>query len=158
MNQWRHLNQSMMYTLYQKKVTFVEIRSIEAEDQLCKVPNQKGNEIQHMKLRHCSYITQPKLQHILLAANYLIIDLKTFYSLVLPGSRERSSRIPYKHLCQWGLFHNYSQMCLIRLWMIRLYTNPTGIHYSWLARPQKEAYITNLHGRKWSSQLYECSF
>ncbi len=37
---------------------FVQIGSIEAEDWLCKVPSQKEIEIQHMKLRHCSYITQ----------------------------------------------------------------------------------------------------
>ncbi len=43
----------------------MRIRSIEAEDWLCKVPSQKGNEIQQTKLRHCSYITQSKLQHIL---------------------------------------------------------------------------------------------
>ncbi len=45
------------------------LHAIEAEDWPCKVPSQKENEIQHMKLRHCSYITQSKLQHILKISN-----------------------------------------------------------------------------------------
>ena len=43
----------------------MRIGSIEAEDWPYKVPSQKENEIQHMILRHCFYITQSKLQHIL---------------------------------------------------------------------------------------------
>ena len=32
---------------------------------LCKVPRIKDNQAQHMKLQHCSYITQWKVQHFL---------------------------------------------------------------------------------------------
>ncbi len=45
-----------------------------------KVPSQKGNEFQHVRLRHCSYITQSKLQHILVSfmiqANPMFCDKK----------------------------------------------------------------------------------
>ncbi len=43
----------------------MQIGPVKAEDWLCKVTDQRENQVQHMKLHDFSYIMQSKLQHIL---------------------------------------------------------------------------------------------
>ncbi len=52
--------------------------NVVTEDWLSKVLSQEGNQIQHMKLQHCSYITQSKVQHFLKNVIHVVIKFAEY--------------------------------------------------------------------------------